>query len=87
MDQSPDHIPVSTRLHLSSEPLPEIKRQTFKLVDMDKLQQLDKIAPPPRNLQNITEVDQYVKEIQDYLQRVIEAAVPWAKPSQEAKSF
>lgn len=42
IDQFSDHIPISTKLQLTSKILSETKRKVFKLLDIDKLKELEK---------------------------------------------
>lgn len=45
MDQSSDNISVSSTLWLTSEVLPEKERRVFKLLDLNKLRELERTAP------------------------------------------
>lgn len=85
--QSSDHIPVSTCLYLSSETLPPIKRRAFKLLNIDKLQEIEQNTPPQLELHSHSNIDAYTESIQAYLQNIINAAVPWARPALESKPF
>ena len=76
MNQSSDHIPISTKLQLISETLPEVKRRAFKLLDMDKLKKLEKHAPLPLLLHWTKDIDDYTAQVQRYLQQIIKATVP-----------
>ena len=75
MDQSFDHIPISTKLQLTSKILPEVKRRAFKLLDMDKLKELEKCAPLPPLLHSTKDIDNYTAQIQGYLQQIIKETV------------
>ena len=75
MDQSSDHILISTKLQLTSEILPEVKRRAFKLLDMDKLKELEKHAPLLFLLHSTRDIDDYTTQVQGYLQQIIEETV------------
>ena len=85
--QSSDHIPISTRLRLSSETLPPIRRRAFKLLNMGKLREAEQIILPQLELHNHHDIEAYTESIQAYLQNIIETAVPWARPAPESKPF
>lgn len=86
--QSSDHIPISTRLYLGSEILPSIKRRAYKLLDMDKLRQAaEQLISRPRIFNNHDDINTYTEQVQQYLQNIIEIAVPWARPALESKPF
>ena len=70
MNQDSDHIPISTRLWLSCEPLTKLPRKAWKLLNMDKVKEIEKRTPAPRMPHSIEEIDQYTKEIQDYLKEM-----------------
>lgn len=87
MNQSSDHIPIVTVLTLESTPVEVPRRRAWKLLDPEKVRTAEKSAPPQRNPTTRAEVDQQLKEIEAFLFRVIDAAVPWARPSVHAKPF
>ena len=87
LDQSSDHIPISTRIYLKSEPQKSTKRRAWKLVDLEKLKEFEQYAPKPANPHTPIQIDEYIASIQKFLQQAIDAAVPWARPSQYAKPF
>ena len=87
LNQDSDHVPISTRLRLTCEPLTPPRRRAWKLLDMNKLREVERNAPTPRVVRGANEIDAYTADIQDYLKRIVQEAVPWAKPSPQAKSF
>ena len=87
MNQSSDHIPISTRILLGSEQLTQVKRRAWKLLNMEKLREAESNAPPVTHPRSAEEIDQYAQTIQEYLQKIIAASVPWARPSEYAKPF
>ena len=87
LNQSSDHIPISTRITLDSEPQTIIERRAWKLLNMEKLREAEKQAPPVTTPRSHAEIDAYTVSIQKFLQGVINAAVPWARPSKYAKPF
>lgn len=84
--QSSDHLPVSTILQLASIPLPPVRRRAWKLLDMKKLRKMEGSAPAPSHPRNRQEIDECALALQKFLQRIVQAAVPWAKASPHAKS-
>ena len=76
MNQVSDQIPISTRLRLSCEPLTKLPRRAWKLLNMDMVKEIEKRTPAPRMSYSIEEIDQYTKEIQDYLKEIVDKAVP-----------
>ena len=87
LNQSSDHIPISTRILLGYEIPTPIKRRAWKLLNMEKLREAEQTAPPTSHPRSREEIDEYTHAIQKFLQRVIAASVPWAKPSAHAKPF
>ena len=87
LNQSSAHIPISTRITLDSEPQTIIERRAWKLLNMEKLREAEKQAPPITTPRSHAEIDAYTVSIQKFLQEVINAAVPWARPSKYAKPF
>ena len=87
MIQSSDHIPISTRILLGSEQLTNLKRRAWKLLNMEKLREAESNAPPVIHPRSTAEIDQYAQTIQEFLQKIITASVPWARPSEYAKPF
>ena len=87
MNQSSDHIPISTRILLGSEQLTKVKRRAWKLLNMEKLREAESNAPSVTHPRSAEEIDQYAQTIQEYLQKIIAASVPWARPSEYAKPF
>ena len=87
MNQSSDHIPISTRILLGSEQLTKVKRRKWKLPNMEKLRKAQSNAPPVTHPCSTAEIDQYAQTIQEPPQKIITASVPWARPSEYAKPF
>ena len=87
INQSSDHIPISTRILLGSEQLTKVKRRAWKLLNMEKLREAESNAPPVTHPRSTAEIDQYAQTIQELLQKIITASVPWARPSEYAKPF
>ena len=87
MDQFSDYIPISTKLQLASKTLSETKRRAFKLLDIDKLKELERQALLPPTLQSVMEIDDYTSCVQEHLQKIIKVAVSWARPCIQAKPF
>ena len=87
LNQSSDHVPISTRILLASEPQPKIKRRAWKLLNLEKLREAERHAPIPESPRTTAEIDAYTESIQNFLQNVINEAVPWAKSSEYAKPF
>ena len=87
LDQSSDHIPISTCIYLKSEPQKSTKRKAWKLLDLEKLKKFKQYALKPANPHTSIQVNEYTTSIQKFLQQAIDAAVPWARPSQYAKPF
>ena len=85
MGQSSDHIPVSTRLCLGSEPALVKRRRAWKLLDMEKLREAEKNAPSSRTPQTIQDIEHYTEEIRHFLQTIIEVSVPWVKTYSDSK--
>lgn len=76
LNQSSDHIPISTHILLSSEPQPSIKCRAWKLLDLEKLREAERHALAPiTTFHNSIDIDRYTESIQTYLQNIIEAAV------------
>lgn len=84
MGQSSDHIPSSTCLRLTREPVLVTKRRAFKLLHMDKVRKLEQTALLPPRLSNREDTYDHIEKIQTYLHTTMEAAIPWAKPSAES---
>ena len=78
LNQSSDHIPISTRIALNSEVQTIRERRAWKLTNMRKLREAEKTAPPPKTPRSPAEIDAYTVSIQKFLQEVIETSVPWA---------
>lgn len=74
--QSSDHIPILTHLCLGSKILPIIKHRAFKLLNMDKLREVEQIIPPSLGLHSHNNIETYIESIQTYLQNIIKAAIP-----------
>ena len=87
LNQSSDHIPISTRILLGYEIPTPIKRRAWKLLNMEKLREAEQTAPHTSHPRSREEIDEYTHTIQKFLQRVIAASVPWAKQSAHAKPF
>ena len=87
MEQSSDHIPISTKLLLQCEARTTQPRRAWKMMDMEKLRKLLDCAPAPQHPRNRTEIDLAVEEIQTFLCEVVDKTVPWARPSDWAKPF
>ena len=87
LNQSSDHVPISTCILLGSEPQPKIKRRAWKLLNLEKLREAEQHAPIPETPRTTAEIDAYMELIQKFLQNVINEAVPWAKSSEYAKPF
>ena len=87
MNQSSDHIPISTRILLGSEQLTKVKRRAWKLLNMEKVREAESNAPPVTHPRSTAEIDQYAQKIQEFLQKIITASTPWARPSEYAKPF
>ena len=87
MDQSSDHIPISTKLRFATEPVPVRKKRMFKKTDMEQAEKCFKDVPVPQHLRTKEEIDLYVVKVQSFLKLTIEKSVPWAKPSAESKPF
>jgi uncharacterized protein YaaR (DUF327 family) len=54
---------------------------------MIKLKEIEKKVSISKNSQNIAEIDAYTKKIQNFLHRMIDAVVSWAKLSRYVRSF
>ena len=87
LNQSSDHIPISTRITLNSEPQTIVERRAWKRVNMEKLREAEKRAPLPFSPRSPDEIEAYTITIQEFLREVINATVPWARPSKYAKPF
>ena len=86
LSQSSNYIPISTRLHLEFEPAIITRRRAWKLIDMNMAKSMARAHFVPYLLRTHVEIDEYTKRIQKYLQKIINAAVPWAKSSHQAKT-
>jgi hypothetical protein len=87
LNQSSDHIPILTSLTLNSEANIIPPRRAWKSMNWERIRQEELHAPPPVLPRSVAEIDQQVTAIQLFLGRVIDAAVPWARPSEYAKPF
>lgn len=85
MGQSSDRPPLPTRLLLTSETLPGKSRRAFKLLDIEKLREVETTSLLPLLLMSVTEVDSCGTIAWKYLHNIIGSAVPWAKPYVETK--
>lgn len=63
------------------------KRRAFKLMNIDKIRELKCFVLLPQKLQTKDNINEYITKVQQYLQSIIENAIPWAKPNMEAKPF
>lgn len=83
-----DHLPVETTLSLRTTTVRQAKRRLWKELDHELLKAtLKDTLPRPYKLYNRNEIDAYVSEIHNTIQKAIEKSVPWARPSQRAKIF
>ena len=80
LDQSSDHKPISTKLLLGTMNNIQIKRRAWKSINMTKIESLKNLAPPITHPINITEIDEAIKQLERFLNMLIEHTVPWAKP-------
>ena len=87
MNQTSDHIPISTKLFLGVESVPTVMRRAWKSIDMEKLKLLERNALDARFPETMGQADEYVEEIRKFLHKVIENTVPWSKPSTRGRPF
>ena len=87
VNQLSDHILISTHIYLESESQKSTKRRAWKLVDLEKLKEFEQYAPKPSNPHTPIQIDEYTTSIQTFLQKAIDVAMPWVRPSQYAKPF
>jgi hypothetical protein len=89
MKQSSNYISMSTRILLDFDSIStqSAKRRVWKLLDMIKLREIERKTFISKNSQSIAEIDAYTKKIQNFLHRMINAIISWAKLNRYVKSF
>jgi hypothetical protein len=89
MRQFLDHISIFTRILLDtiSNFVQFVKRRAWKLLDMTKLKKIEKMTSSFKSFDNVIEIDDCVKEIQEFLQKIVNVFVFWAHFSRYVKSF
>ena len=87
LNQSLDHIPISTCIYLESKTQKNIKSRAWKLVNLEKLKRFEQYTPKPVSPHTLVQINEYTTSIQEFFQKAINVAVPWARPSQYAKPF
>lgn len=87
MDQSSDHLPISTKLFLQCKPATVQPRRAWKMMDMEKLKEVLENAPLLQAPRSVAEIDVEVENVQAFLCTVIDCTVPWAKFSEWSKPF
>jgi hypothetical protein len=89
MRQSLDHVSIFIRilLDIDSNSTSTSRRRAWKLLDMKKLKETEKKVFSIRSLEDVAEIDDYVREIQKFLRTIIDAFVSWAHFNRYAKSF
>lgn len=86
--QGSDHLPIVTELQLRTTSTPAVKRRLWKEMDSDLLRKtLAAILPAERPLDTREEIEKYAADIQAAIQKAVDTAVPWARPSGYAKDF
>ena len=76
LNQSLNHISISTHIFLESKPQVNVKRRAWKLLDLEKLRKTKRQAPILAAPHTTAEIDVYTITVQDFLQDIINAAVP-----------
>jgi hypothetical protein len=89
MKQSLNHISMSIRILLDFDLIStqSVKRRIWKLLDMIKLKEIERKAFISKNSQSIAEIDAFMKKIQNFLHRMIDAIVLWAKLNRYVRLF
>ena len=85
-----DHLPVYTELDLTAEETVVVHRRAWKTAKQEAVRAaLRELAYTlrPNRLETEVDVDEHVKEIMAGLEAVVDKTVPWAKPSDKARSF
>jgi hypothetical protein len=82
LDHSSDHFPISLQFELSiartqPQPTRAWKKTDFDLVALTTTREL----LPPGELSTPQQIDTYSDYLIDFTQRLVDLAVPWAKPS------
>ncbi len=87
---SSNHLPILTEFGLHMEEAPVIPRRAWKTAKPKKVgEEAAKVSNslPLRPLVDEESIDDYVADLSSGMVRIIEAAVPWAKPAKRIKSF
>jgi hypothetical protein len=89
ISQSSNHISIFTRIfnETNFNFVRSFKRRVWKLLDMNKLKKIEKNVSHFKNLNNENKIDAYVKDIQNFLQIIINVFVSWTILNRYAKSF
>lgn len=86
-DQDSDHLPIVIELMLRTESTPPKKGRNWNKANYNALHQyLVNHQPLTRALVNPQDIDTYADELTIVIQEAISHAVPWAKPSQYART-
>ena len=90
LHQGSDHKPVMTEIDVCGNVALEVskKRRNWKETDTGKLQKLlQEYLPPARDLRGAGEIQAYTGDIISALQKSVDEAVPWSKPSERSVPF
>src|ERR1700754_525225 len=85
--QASDHLPIETTLILHTLRQVTVKRRCWKKLDKDKINLFLKDKVPNTSLYTQPQVDTRVRELTEAIQEAIDHAVPWARPSPQAKDY
>jgi hypothetical protein len=89
MKQFSNHIFIFTciLLDIDSNSVQLARRRAWKLLNMTKLKKIEKMIFSIRSLDNVIEIDDCVKEIQKFLQKIVNVFVFWTHFNRYVKSF
>ena len=87
LSQSSDHIPIETTIQLHVTQRKERKQRCWKKMDNRKLLEVLESSRTQNGLHTTEDIDSEATEITQTLQKAIEVAVPWARPSKWSKDW
>lgn len=88
LDQSSDHISISTALHIGGEGEAPVPRRAWKSLDQDEFRkELKSWCLTREELMSRESIDHYAKSMVQAIQQTIERVVPWARPSTKANAY
>lgn len=88
LDFGSDHYPISTELELESTRIEQIPRRCWKRTDLSIVQAgAMHLSPPPNDLSEPQDIDDYAEYLIRFCQVLIDQAVPWSKPSRRGQPW